>query len=285
MIQLSNSKMKYENFDIKLRDSVIISIQSGRKNLVVPHYHTSYEFLKVTKGELIFNLDDNEFTLQEGDIVICPSFSIHSATAENEDTGTLGIVTEKLFYRDNDINSRIMVSLSCSELKGKQFIIPNSHPDNEKLTLIFEDIKTENYKQNPLCSLYISSLVNQASIIIARHFNLLNTTNSITNESSIMYALEYIKSHCTEKITLDELSRISKMSKFYFSHKFKEFTGSSPMDYVIKTRVNYALNLINTTNLSMTEISEKSGFCSVNYFNKTIREITGYPPYTYKKLK
>lgn len=282
---MNKSKTGYENFDIKFRDSVIISIQSGRKNLVVPHYHTSYEFLKVTKGELDFSLDDNEFVLQEGDIVICPSFSIHSATAKDDDTQTLGIVTEKLFYDNKDINSRMMASLNSSELRGKELIIHHSHPDNDKLTSIFENIKNENIKQDPLCSIYISSLVNQASIIIARHFNLLNNTNSITNESSIMYALEYIKAHCTEKITLDDLSRISKMSKFYFARKFKEFTGSSPMDYVIKTRVNYALNLINTTELSMTEISEKAGFCSVNYFNKTIKEITGYPPFTYKKLK
>lgn len=282
---MSKPKIGYENFDIKLRDYVIISIQSGRKNLVVPHYHTSYEFLKVSQGELNFSLDDNEFALYEGDIVICPSFSIHSATANDDSTRTLGIVTEKLYYGDKDINSRMMISLNSSELKERQLIIPKNHPDNEKLTSLFEDIKTEKYEQNPLFNLYITSLVNQASLIIARHFNLLGNTTSITNESSILYAIEYIKSHCTEKITLDDLSRISKMSKFYFARKFKEFTGSSPMDYVIKTRVSYALNLINTTDLSMTEISEKSGFCSVNYFNKTIKEITGYPPYTYKKLR
>lgn len=281
---MKKTRSDYENFDKKNFPPVIVSIQSGRKNLIVPHFHTNYEFLKVTKGALFFTLDGDEFELNEGDIILCPSFSIHSATAKTEATETLGIVTEKLFYSDKDANSRITVAISSSGLSGRKLIIPKSDPDNEKISLLLNDIKRENHEQTTMHDLYISMLVNQVSITLARHFNLFENISSINKESFMLYSLEYIKEHCTERITLDDLSRVSKMSRFHFSRKFKEYTGSSPMNYVIRTRVNYALDLIKNTNLSMLEISEKSGFCSVNYFNKTIKEVTGYSPYTFKKL-
>ena len=68
------------------------------------------------------------------------------------------------------------------------------------------------------------------------------------------------------------------MSEAYFSRFFKRISGMTFSMYLNHIRVNRAIDLINNTDLSMTEIAMTCGFETIRNFNRVFRQITGYAP-------
>lgn len=109
------------------------------------------------------------------------------------------------------------------------------------------------------------------------------------SESDIHYvavkkAILYIKENYMQNIDLNDLSNYSGYSRYHLSRLFKMHTGFSPNDYIIKTRLECAKDLLLKNNLSLQVVSEYSGFHSVNYFIKTFKEWEGITPARYRKL-
>jgi AraC-like DNA-binding protein/quercetin dioxygenase-like cupin family protein len=84
--------------------------------------------------------------------------------------------------------------------------------------------------------------------------------------------------------TLAEMAEGSAMSERSFLRHFREATGFSPADYVIRTRIRRALRLMDQgdARLSVTEIAFRSGFNDSNYFARQFRRITGTSPRAYR---
>ena len=55
-------------------------------------------------------------------------------------------------------------------------------------------------------------------------------------------------------------------------------TGQSLHQYVLSCRVSKALDMLQTTNLSITEVAERVGFSSIKHFSQTFKSIYGYSP-------
>lgn len=73
------------------------------------------------------------------------------------------------------------------------------------------------------------------------------------------------------------------MSRTVLFNKVKQLTGLNLQNYVNKTRMEYVIKLMSTTNLSLGEIAEKSGFSSPRYFSTSFKNYTGVTPTQYKR--
>ena len=94
-------------------------------------------------------------------------------------------------------------------------------------------------------------------------------------------AIKYIDLHLNEKLTLHVIAEIACMTPTYFSYIFKKFNGISPWEYITIKRVEAAVDLIKTTNLTKLEIAERCGFSSSSNFYKAFVKITGKKPNEY----
>lgn len=68
-----------------------------------------------------------------------------------------------------------------------------------------------------------------------------------------------------------------------FSHSFKESTGVSPKQYIMKLRVGTACELLANTALDLVSVAENVGISDVNYFCRMIKKYTGKPPSHFRK--
>ncbi|MBQ3023622.1 MAG: helix-turn-helix transcriptional regulator [Clostridia bacterium] len=75
---------------------------------------------------------------------------------------------------------------------------------------------------------------------------------------------------------MDDIANAAGFSKFYFSKLFKEHTKITVFDYLRNVRCEEARRLIETTKLSITEISEKCGFEDIAYFTKVFKKKPGF---------
>lgn len=152
--------------------------------------------------------------------------------------------------------------------------------DSERIEAIFRKIRQcENdreYGEWELTSCIIELLV------MLKKNSIENTPDS---SGPVSAAIEYINNNIMKNITVDEICKTAHLSKFHFCRLFKKTTGRTVMEYVLETRIVMAKNMLLNENFSITEISNRCGFCSISYFSRVFKEKTGVTPLGYKKQK
>ena len=103
------------------------------------------------------------------------------------------------------------------------------------------------------------------------------------NNRDYKFVKEYLDSHYTENITLDILSKESKMNKYYLVHSFTKHFGCSPISYLNDKRIEESKNLLETTNHSIAAIASMIGFSSQSYFSQSFKKNTFMTPNEYRR--
>ena len=96
-------------------------------------------------------------------------------------------------------------------------------------------------------------------------------------------AIDYINKNIFKEISIDEICSASHISKYHFCRRFRRTMGMTVMDYILKTRIILAKNMLEKENSSITEVSEHCGFSSLSYFCRVFKESTGSTPLQYRK--
>lgn len=109
-----------------------------------------------------------------------------------------------------------------------------------------------------------------------------SSQNFHSYSSEIQTALEFIKENYHKQVTLDDLCDHIHMSKYYFINVFKNYTGSTPHEYIVNYRIGKAKHLLRTTNLSINEICQHIGFNDQSYFIKIFRKLNNITPNKYR---
>ncbi|WP_226037086.1 response regulator transcription factor [Aquibacillus saliphilus] len=104
-----------------------------------------------------------------------------------------------------------------------------------------------------------------------------NYTNSIKD------ALLYIDGNFSEELTLKQVADHVHLNASYFSALFKEQTNLTFSEYLTRTRLQYAKNLLITSTLPVTEIAERVGYNTSKYFIKLFKQYEGLTPSSYRK--
>ncbi len=94
---------------------------------------------------------------------------------------------------------------------------------------------------------------------------------------------DYINNNYSEPMTIDNLAKMSGMSKYYFISSFKEFTGLTPMEYVIRFRLSKAKFYLEFSDYKIQDIAQKVGFNSTTAFTHTFTRYIGVTPSQYIK--
>ncbi|EGL20121.1 MULTISPECIES: AraC family transcriptional regulator [unclassified Paenibacillus] len=93
---------------------------------------------------------------------------------------------------------------------------------------------------------------------------------------------QYLHTHYHEVISLDLLARQYKYSPRYLSMKFKQQTGTSPIEYLIQYRINEARKLLSETDETLGVIAEHVGYSDEYYFSRLFKKYTGLSPSRYQ---
>jgi AraC family transcriptional regulator len=89
---------------------------------------------------------------------------------------------------------------------------------------------------------------------------------------------DYIYAHIDEEICLDTLSSLLGLSRYYFCRLFKQSTGFSPYQYIIRCRVERAKILLKQGKLSLSEVALTCGFSHQSHLHRHFKRLTGSTP-------
>lgn len=113
--------------------------------------------------------------------------------------------------------------------------------------------------------------------------NILNKRIELSN-SQIAPALKYIHENIHENILLKDVAALCNMSISQFSRIFKKETNKTLKEYIILKKIEKAKFLIENSNKSLSEISDKLGLEDSSYFTKVFKKYEGITPKQYRDM-
>ena len=134
--------------------------------------------------------------------------------------------------------------------------------------------------------LYVESMATALSVHLLRRYSarqqqIKNYTGGLP-KYRLREAINYINEHLDYSLTLAELAASVQMSPHYFATLFKQSTGLTPHQYVMKCRIDKAKQLLHIRELTLVEICQQVGFQSQSHFTKVFREHTKTTPKVYR---
>lgn len=250
------------------------------------HWHTSLEIVMPCENEYTVVVDGTPHVLSEGDIWITAPGTLHSLEAPESGERLVLLFDYSLICNVQGMDSLLQT------IHPFILITRDKYSDlNERLRFYLEEISREYDEPKPYAEAAIYSLMIRFFVTLGRAnlnpqemFPGITTSKQHEYVDKFMKVCNYITEHCTENITVEELASLAGFSKFHFARLFKQFTNTSCYDYIIQKRIAYAEKLLIEPDISITEVSMRSGFNSLSTFNRIFKSMKNCTPSEYKKL-
>lgn len=132
-------------------------------------------------------------------------------------------------------------------------------------------------------NLYADSLANMLAVHLLREYSSHRMpsekryVNGLTNKT-LARVLDLIESDLAEDLSLKILANAAGLSEYHFLRMFKQSTGYTPHQYIITQRIERAKELLQKTDMSITEIAYLLGFSTPAHFTHHFRRKTGATP-------
>ena len=212
-----------------------------------------------------------------GDIAIIPDGIAHRCNWNN--IGEFGILA---------IEPALLKRVGQDLVDGDRIeLIPRFMDRQDELIQgIFLTLKDELESQKLAGNLLIDSLKTTLAIHLLRKYcttkpKLSSYGNSLSR-SKFKPVTEYIKEHLASDLKVIELAAIANLSPYHFIRLFRNATGKTPHQYILKQRVIQAQYLLQHHNSTISEISAAVGFCDQSHFTKYFKRIVGVTPKQYQ---
>ena len=101
-------------------------------------------------------------------------------------------------------------------------------------------------------------------------------------EDRVDRSVAWMREHLGEKVRLDACAQVAGMSPSHYSAVFREITGISPIRYLNRLRLRQGAEWLDTTDLSVQEISDRLGYANPFHFSKAFRQFSGMSPRNYR---
>ena len=235
------------------------------------HTHHFTELFFVVNGEGNFLFRDEKYHIRTGDLVIIPPYMEHTEQSiKNTPLEYYVIGVEGISFQPADEETCVQVFCNFS---NKSLI-------SDLFAQMLYEVRNPSYGSDKICQDLLEILI----LRIVRYQHVIPvpiTSTYMTKECARIK--EYLDINYSEPITLDTLTELTHMNKYYMAHSFSKYTGQSPIQYLNQRRMEAACTLLKDTDHSISSISSTVGFSSQSYFTQAFRKKYGMTPIKYRQ--
>lgn len=248
-------------------------ISIDNKNLsFISHYHKEIEIIYAQSGSITLFSGKREIVLSEGEFCIFMPYEIHGFRTVVPNTLMLMKINPDTSVEQFDFqNMRLLSNLikktdeNYTSLKNAFLGIISEHTEKN----IGYEYSVNIYKNTILLTAFRNMEWKYRDT--EKYIDFLNSVNS------------FLEENFERNITLSEIARECHLSEYYFSHKFKEFTGMSFIPYLTAFRLGKAIEMLKTGDLKITQIAIMCGFGNLRSFNRSFMSAYKCTPSEYRK--
>ena len=149
------------------------------------------------------------------------------------------------------------------------------------LKWLLKEMRKECAAPNPGHQFYLLGIFMSLLGCLSRYYSNTNVTKAVPFQLSKI--ISYLNTHYVEPITLEDILLRIPMSKSTLRRNFLRATGTTPINYLLKLRIEHACTLLQAGKLSVSEVAAAVGFNDSNYFARLFRKSLGSSPRNYRR--
>ncbi len=254
------------------------AVKSEPNETIPMHYHDDIEFHCQLKGNITHIIDDNEYHLEQGELVIINRKLPHCNLPITEDDINLVVIVSHRFLNNLIIES----GFDHQIINLKNLLLSNNfefkYSLTPKLTSLLEDMleNTKDYhpvspfKQRILITLFIMELTN------------LNFIIQDTSKDGFLDLVSYINENIKDASLSDYADKVNYSSS-YVSRRIKEDYEASFMEILIEIRMQKAARRLISTNDKIENIMYQIGYTNKTHFYELFKSRYNQTPSSYRK--
>ena len=242
------------------------------------HAHKFFQYMYVLEGGGHITIGDTLYSFEKDYIFMIPAYTYHDFAIDVQE----GLQTIEIKF---DIENDELLSLA-NNLPKK--MIANNSIIKDKLELMIEEGQETRRHYSDIINLTFCECLSRLFRLQGQEHDqiasrVMKTEVTYDDDPLFQSVIKYMKENIQENITLDNLADIACLEKSYFSKKFKEKFGSSPIRFLNDIRLYQAKQLLKYSQMNITQISQKVGFQSLHYFSRFFTQKEGISPYEYRQ--
>lgn len=257
--------------------------------------HNFWEFVYVDKGEVEVTRGGSYSVLKKGDLIFHKPNEFHAVKANGKIAPNLVVVS----FECNDdpmyfFNNRLLNIDETERNLLSNIIIEARHCFDCRLddpylqNMPLKDSDTFGAQQ--MIRLYLEHflihLIRRYSnpIVLSRKpqkTDLPKTTKSKSDTEIFRRIVDYLESHLTARLTIDQICKDNLIGRSQLQKIFKDHCDLGIIEYFSMLKINAAKELIRTNQLNFTQIAEHLGYTSIHYFSRQFKKVSGMTPSEY----
>ena len=245
------------------------------------HNHSHYEILYILDGERILFAEKKQYILNKNSVALVPPYTLHK-TVENAEHRQKKYRKYMINFTKDFIGnfSTAMEVDVFSAFQQNQVIFQLNDEEADFVKNIMMEMLKYNDAENS-CDVQVFRLL---LCSLLTFFAKKSEKETVYNDNVLTDKIvEYLEKNYEQEITLDVLARHFYISKYEISRIFAKNVGISFVEYLTRVRVENSKKLLRDTPLSITQISELTGFNSSSNFARVFKKITSVSPVQYRK--
>jgi AraC-like DNA-binding protein len=245
-------------------------------------------FYYVIDGRFEWVIEGQRYILFPGDLAIILPGQSFGGEKDLFDVGNVSWLHLNVLQLDKEGKNAMgeWTRLTDSECRriGKILLLNNS-PVLQKLKdagPMFQNIYYEFLNQEIGYGARINLMIDELFILVARYLTRQHDSRRDFPQT-FMKLEQSLREDLSHQWTLEEMAALVGLGITAFSEKVKNYTGFSPLNYLINIRISEAIKLLKRTDVHITDVALDVGFYSSQHFATTFKKLTGYTPTEFRK--
>ena len=243
-----------------------------------------YEIIYLDKGEILYTVENKNYTLESGDFLLLPPNTKHKIKDVYENNGEPKILVfdEKYIRKFNtEFTDLTLLFEKVKNTDNHQIKIREAFKNriNSSFNFLEELFLSNEYGDDILFDATFASLI----VRMNKDINFYGIDSYYKNYSDLFKKVNnYINDNIDKKILLKDIAKHVGISESRLSHIYKEELGTSILQYIINKRLIIAKDLLKI-GTSISEISYRCGFPDYSSFLRAFKKKFGISPKVYQK--
>ena len=280
---MANEKREGRQFPFEM------TVRHGEGRLVPTFLREGWmSFVGVLSGKVRIQAGLFSREASENEILfVAPSRLLSCEAADGPAKIRLMTFHESILSQNMDtIESELLYMLTV-QAKNLLFTFTEEHPLHAKLTALMDAAQDE-YEAHEVCyAMPIRANLYLMMTELLRHYGGEKRGDDRMVYHNVMRmkpVLDRIESDYAGKITIPSLAAELCLTPDHFTRIFREGVGVPPVEYINRVRLHNALALLAETTLPVSEVAQRSGFFSMQYFYRIFRETLGNSPLSFRNM-
>ncbi|MBU3113260.1 AraC family transcriptional regulator [Clostridium lacusfryxellense] len=277
-MQIIKENIKLDStFPLKIHTAII---EPDHLESPIFHWHDCIEISYVKKGRGFYVVNGKKYIMEPGDVIIVNSLEPHCWEVfppENMIQPVLLFSSSLIWSGETNIFDYQYLEPFSKKITNFSNKLPHNNPATKNIFDLLISMSIEYENKQIGYKLMLKAKLLEIITTLIRHFQ--DNTKAFEDVhikqgkiERLNSTLEFINSNYINDIRLAQGASIACMSISYFSTFFSNTLGLSFKEYIIRLRINHALELINTTHKSITEIAMESGFNNLSNYYKAYKK-------------